>query len=194
MPPAPFLSVRRATTPAKATRRPWRTKGSRFAREIPTIKKAGDCVSVDQLESSTPGLIAQLRGFLTKERYYNCATVFVDHHSGMSFIHLQKSTNARETLEAKAAFEAWSNTFGVQIAHYHADNRRFAERAFLSHCDSKGQTVSFAGVNAHHQNGVAEKRIRDLQDTARTMLVHAKKKWSKAVTPHLWPSSENLNL
>ena len=171
---------------AKATRRPWRTKGSRFAREIPTIKKAGDCVSVDQLESSTPGLIAQLRGFLTKERY-NCATVFVDHHSGMSFIHLQKSTNARETLEAKAAFEAWSNTFGVQIAHYHADNGRFAERAFLSHCDSKGQTVSFAGVNAHHQNGVAEKRIRDLQDTARTMLVHAKKKWSKAVTPHLWP-------
>ena len=45
---------------AKATKKPWRTKGRRFARELPTIRKAGDCVSVEQLESSTPGLIAQL--------------------------------------------------------------------------------------------------------------------------------------
>ena len=43
----------------------------------------------------------------------------------------------------------------MQISHwYHADNGRFAEWAFLSHCDSKGQTVSFANVNAHHQNGI----------------------------------------
>ena len=94
-------------------------------------------------------------------------------------------TAACETLEAKAAFEASSNTFGVQISHYHAG--RFAEWAFLSHCDSEGQTVSFAGINADHQNGIVEKHIQDLQDMARTMLVHAKKKWPKAVTPHLWP-------
>ena len=121
-------------------------------------------MSVDQLESSTPGLIAQLRGFLTKDRY-NSATVFVDHFTRLSYIHLQKSTNAEETLTAKAAFEAWANTLGVKIRHYHADNGRFAERAWMSHCDSRGQTLSFAGVNAHHQNGIAEKRIRDLQDT-----------------------------
>jgi len=65
---------------AKATRKPWRSKGSIRTREIPTITKPGDCVSVDQLESSTPGMIAQLRGFLTKDRY-TCTTVFVDHHS-----------------------------------------------------------------------------------------------------------------
>ena len=132
---------------AKATRKPWRTKGRRFARELPTIRKAGDCVSVDQLESSTPGLIAQLRGFLTKERF-NSATVFMDqHHSGLSYVHLQRSTNAEETLTAKVAFEAWANTFGVKVLHYHTDNGRFAERTFMSHCDSKGQTISFAGVS-----------------------------------------------
>ena len=128
---------------AKATRRPWRTKGARSSRAIPPIKAAGDCVSVDQLESSTPGLIAQLRGFLTKDRY-NSATVFVDHFTRLSYIHLQKSTNAEETLTAKAAFEAWANTLGVKIRHYHADNGRFAERAWMSHCDSRGQTLSFA--------------------------------------------------
>ena len=31
---------------ARATKKPWRTKGPRFTRELPTIKrKAGDCVS-----------------------------------------------------------------------------------------------------------------------------------------------------
>ena len=47
--------------------------------------------------------------------------------------------------------------------------------------------ISFLGVNAHHQNGIVEKRIRDLQDTSRTMLVYVKKCWPKAVSSHLWP-------
>ena len=34
---------------------------------------------------------------------------------------------------------------------------------------------------------MAEKRIGDLQDAARTMLVHAKHCWPKAVNAHLWP-------
>jgi hypothetical protein len=29
--------------------------------------------------------------------------------------------------------------------------------------EKKGQTISFAGVGAHHQNGIAEKRIGNLQ-------------------------------
>ena len=45
----------------KATKKPWRTKAPQN-RDQPshTITKPGDCVSVDQLESSTPGLIGQL--------------------------------------------------------------------------------------------------------------------------------------
>ena len=59
----------------------------------------------------------------------------------------------------------------------------------MRHCDSKGKMLSFVGVNAHdHQNSIAKKRIQDLQDTSRTMLVHAKQQWpNKAVTQHLWP-------
>jgi hypothetical protein len=45
-----------------------------------TITSAGQCVSVDQLESPTPGLIAQLQGIPTKKRY-TCVTVFVDQFS-----------------------------------------------------------------------------------------------------------------
>ena len=62
--------------------------------------RPGDCISVDQLESSVSGLIAQLRGFLTKKRY-KCATIFVDHYSRLSYIYLQTSTSGEETLQAK---------------------------------------------------------------------------------------------
>jgi hypothetical protein len=42
-------------------------------------------------------------------------------------------------------------------------------------------------VNAHFQNGKAEKKIRDLQDAARTSLLHSMRKWPQVITIHLWP-------
>jgi hypothetical protein len=47
--------------------------------------------------------------------------------------------------------------------------------------------MSYAGVNAHHQNGVAERRIRELQELARAMLIHANFRWKDSVTANLWP-------
>ena len=67
----------------------------------------GDCVSIDQLQSTTPGLIAQMRGFLTKERYH-FATVFVEHYSSLSFTYLQKTSNMEETLKVKETFERYA--------------------------------------------------------------------------------------
>jgi hypothetical protein len=43
------------------------------------------------------------------------------------------------------------------------------------------------GVNAHFQNGIAEKRIRDLTERARTSLLHGMNRWPSAVNIHLWP-------
>jgi hypothetical protein len=42
-------------------------------------------------------------------------------------------------------------------------------------------------VNAHFQNGIAERRIRELQDQARTNLVFAQHHWATAISPNLWP-------
>lgn len=57
----------------------------------------------------------------------------------------------------------------------------------MQETQSKGQSIAFFAANAHHQNGQAEKRIRDLQENARTMLLHAKQRWPEAVTANLWP-------
>jgi hypothetical protein len=53
--------------------------------------------------------------------------------------------------------------------------------------EDSGQTISFSGVGAHHQNGIAEKRIGDLQRRATTLLLHAQRRWTDAITTHLWP-------
>jgi hypothetical protein len=151
------------------TRRPWRSKGYNNKDENPTNElQPGDCVSVDQLESTTPGLIAQLKGVPTTARY-KVATVFVDHATRFTYVHLQKSTNAEETVQAKKSFEILAATYGVRILHYHADNGRFAENKFKEAINDARQTISFCGVNAHFQNGIAERKIRELQEHSRTM-------------------------
>jgi hypothetical protein len=44
-----------------------------------------------------------------------------------------------------------------------------------------------SGVNAHFQSGIAECRIRELQDNARVLLIHAQRRWPTAITPNVWP-------
>jgi hypothetical protein len=175
---------------AKATRRPWRYSSTEGPQPVqPRMATApGECVSIDQLESSTPGLITQLKGKPTKARY-TCATVFVDHYSRWSYVHYQKSTSGDETVDAKRAFERLAGSHGVKVLHYHGDNGRFAENLFMQEIVRCGQTISFCGVNAHFQNGIAERRIRELQDQARTNLVFAQHRWPAAISSHLWPSA-----
>lgn len=171
----------------KATRRPSRTKSQPLGvASLRTIDKPGQCVSIDMLESITPGFIAQLRGKPTKQRY-RAATIFVDHYSRLGFVYLHKSTTAAEAVEAKKAFERWAASHGIIIRHYHADNGAFAAKLFRDAVANEGQTMSFCGVNAHFQNALAERRIRELQETARTMLVHAHRRWPSAISTYLWP-------
>jgi hypothetical protein len=170
------------------------TKSTRRKKASPSQVKTvvvtgqGNGVSVDQLESSTPGFVAQLKGILTNRRY-TCATVFVDHYSRLGYVQMQQQLTFDENVEAKHAFEAFSRSQGVTIKHYHADNRKFADNAFLKDVREvrPSQSITYCGVNAHFQNRIAEKRIRDLQEPARKQLLHAKARWPAAVTTNLWP-------
>ena len=86
---------------AKATKRKWRPKTSK-THQPKRPSAPGEVVAVDQLVSPTPGLIAQMTGFLTKKRY-KYTTIFVDHYSGVGFVCLQQGASAEETLDAKQA-------------------------------------------------------------------------------------------
>ena len=170
----------------KATRRQWRHKSSNNDSVTSAPNVPGAVVSVDQMVSPTPGLVAQVTGTLTTARY-KYATIFIDHATDFSYVYLQKSATAQETIEAKSAFERQAMEQGVTVKHYHADNGVFRSNLWAENCNQKGQGLSFAGVNAHHQNGKAERRIRELQQTARTMIIHAHRRWPSAITTNLWP-------
>jgi hypothetical protein len=156
----------------KATRRPWRTRAPVNQLQVPPATAPGAVVSVDQLISSTPGFVGQMRGSLTLQRY-KVSTIFIDHFSRLSYVHNQLSTAAAHTIEAKRAFERFTKVHGVLVRHYHADNHIFDSDAFITEIHSCGQSILYSGDNAHHQNGRAEKKIRDLQELVRTMLLHA---------------------
>ena len=105
----------------------------------------------------------------------------------MGFVYLQKTCSAEETIEAKRAFEQYAENRGVRVQAYHTDNGIFKVKKWVEECQQRNQNSTFAGVNAHHQNGVAEIRIRELQEKTREMLIHATKRWPGVVTILLWP-------
>lgn len=100
---------------------------------------------------------------------------------------MYQTISSEDTLSAKLAFEAHARHHGVDVKHYHSDNGRFVDTAWTKDCEEKGQSQSFCGVNAHWQNGIAEKRIHDLRELARTQIIHAKVRWPAAVDTRLWP-------
>ena len=167
------------------TKRPWRVKGE-DKKATKTATRPGQIVSVDQLESTTPGLIAQLNGKLTQQRY-KYATVFVDQFSGYTFVYLQKRLTNEEMVMAKHAFERSGDQRGVKIIHYHADNGHFTDNAFISDCRAQRQGLSYCGVNAHFQNRIPERQISDLQEQTRTSMLYAMNKWKRMILICLWP-------
>ena len=182
----------------KATKKAWRHRTPiNKTKSLKPATAPGERVSVDMLLSPTPGLIAQMSGSLTKRRY-NYATVYVDNYSGYSYLHLQQSPDVDETLKGKLAFELHAKQHGIAILNYHADNGIFRANKWLLDCEQKQQGITFAGVNAHHQHGRAERRIRLLQELTRTQLIHLSNKWKKITATPLWPyamknSNECLN-
>ena len=125
---APFCA---ACQYGKMTKRPWRVKGDNKG-TAKTATYPGQVVSVDQLESTSPGFIAQLKGTLTQQRYKYA-----------TFVYLQKRVTSQETVMAKHVFKRSAKQCGVKIIHYHADNGHFTDNAFIQDCQANRQSLSY---------------------------------------------------
>jgi hypothetical protein len=153
----------------------------------------GDCVSGDQLESTRPGLIPTLRGSPTTEKYH-AGTLFVDHASRFLHFTPHTSTGSQEALNTKHRFELLAFHHNRSIKCYHTDNGIFASKDFRQSCLQQKQRIKFCGVNAHHQNGIAERHIRTITERARTMLIHAMLLWPEIIQEQLWPFAIRLSV
>ena len=100
--------------------------------------------------------------------------MYNDAASGLIWVENQVSFGANKTVMGKARFEQWLWDQCVsEVKHYHGDNGIFSAEEYRRDCDEKGQSQSFSGVGAQHQNARAERAIQTLMYMARTFMVHA---------------------
>jgi hypothetical protein len=117
----------------KAHRRPVTT--STKARPIDQEDlQPGDRVSVDQIESPTPGMVDQHCGKPTTARYH-AASLYTDHASRYMFLKCHYSTGGAEAVLGKQKFEQLAHTFGIKIKSYRADKGIMSKREFMKNAE-----------------------------------------------------------
>ena len=137
--------------------------------------------SVNQRECSMTGLVPQSTGKLTRACLHG-ATVFVDHFSNYTYLHLMQDFTTESTMDVKRTYEWLTKIFGVNV-------QTMDDLWTMSGQECKGatQTFIYSRVGAHHQNGFVEKSIQDLSEGAWVTLLHAIQCWPKAICMNLWP-------
>jgi hypothetical protein len=89
--------------------------------------------------------------------------------------------------QSKIAFERFATTCGHKIKSFRADKMPFASKEFQADLVTKGQEITFSGVGAHNQNGVAERAIQTVTQWASSMLLHHALHWPEQTQLDLWP-------
>ena len=62
--------------------------------------------------------------------------------------------------------EREAKTSGISIKAFRSNNRVFKAAEFRADLHSLDQHITYYGVGAHHQNGIAERYIRTMVDKA----------------------------
>ena len=122
------------------------------------------------------------------ERYIS-VTGFVDHFSDFTYIQLMDKIYGESTVKAKHTFECVQKSHSVIIQNHHSKNGLFDTKIFKDAVYTAGQTLSFCGVNYHHQNGKVETSTKDVTPGSFTPLIHTAHQYPEAIHKELWTSA-----
>eukprot|EP00957_Ditylum_brightwellii_P122737 9359843-Ditylum_brightwellii.AAC.1 len=104
-----------------------------------------------------------------------------DHASSYSYSYFITRATNEQTVAAKLAYERVMSEYGHNVESYHGDNSRFDSKNFTNSCKEAQQSYSYCGFGWHHQNGIAENINKLLTESARAVLLHAKRKWPAVI-------------
>ena len=152
--------------------------------------EVGDFVSTDQFICKTPGRLPEGYGRESTDRRFRGGTIYNDAALGLIWVENQVSLGANETVMGKARFEQWLWDMAyAEVKHYHGDNGIFSAEEYRQECMDKGQSQSFSGVGAQHQNARAERAIQMIMYMARSFMVHSSLHWTDRGSDDisLWP-------
>jgi transposase InsO family protein len=148
----------------------------------------GQCVSADHFICSTRGRLFTSKGKSKANDMYTGGCLFVDHCSTHIDCQFQTHLNTHQTLIAKEQFELMCRDVGVIPQEYLTNNgSAFSSKDYTAKLREFAQIYRFAGVGAHHHNGIAERAIQTVMSIARTMMLHAAIHWPETADPALWP-------
>jgi hypothetical protein len=120
------------------------------------------------------------------KRYKYC-NIWVDHHSCYIFPTFHKTKHASKLIQSKKDFQCFAAKYNVKIRRIRADNGVYSAAPFQLSCEQENQDLFFCAVGGHWQNGVAERHIGVITQTARTLLLHACSQWPSVLTEEFWP-------
>ena len=179
-----FGKQKRRPTPSKVARPVASNEGAIKQEDL----LPGQRVSVDHFICHTKGRLYTSKGKTQPESMFSGGCMFVDHASGAVHVEHQVSLTTHETLQSKHRYEEKARDCGVIVQNYLSDNgTAFSSADFAKDLARFRQTTNFAGVGAHHHNGVAERAIQTIMSMARTMMLHAAIHWPDAADTALWP-------
>ena len=148
----------------------------------------GQEVSVDHFVCCTCGRLFKSRGKSAEKDTYSGGALFVDHASSYVHSEFQQVLTSHATIIAKTSFEGMCRDHEVIPQKCLSDNgSAFSSKEFANHLTDFRQVNRFAGVGAHHHNGIAEQSIQTIMSNSRAMMLHAAIHRLEMADTKLWP-------
>jgi hypothetical protein len=125
-----------------------------------------------------------------KEQLFQGGTINIDAALGLIWVENQVFLGANETVIGKVCFLQWLWDMAYdKVKHYHSNSGIFSAEESCHKCMDKGQSHSFSGAAAQHQNAQAKHAIQTIMYMVCCFMVHSSLHWTDQGLDDisLWP-------